>query len=54
MEELQQKLDAAHEQNEVLQRIINDQAETIRELREQRDCNQRYMGIDTSQTSDQL
>lgn len=54
MDELQRQLNAAHEQNATLQRIIDEQAQTIRELHEQRDCNQRYMGINTNGVYDQL
>lgn len=35
-----QQLDAIHEQNAVLQQLIDQQAETIRTLKEQRDCNE--------------
>lgn len=34
------ELDAVHEQNAVLQQLIDQQAETIRTLKEQRDCNE--------------
>lgn len=54
MEELQRQLTIAQQQSQEQQRTIDSLTETVRQLREQLACKQRYMGSDTSNTHDQL
>lgn len=53
-EQYVRQLDTAHKTIAGHEQTIAELGQQLRELREQRDCNARYMGVDTSKTHDQL